>query len=279
MASSVKTIFITGCSSGIGLASARLFAAKGWNVVATLRDPADAPPDFAMPNVLVAALDVSDRASIETAVEQALKRFGRIDVLVNNAGYGLNGPVEGATEGQMRAQFDVNVFGPIRVAQAVLPSMREKGAGLVVNVSSIAGMIGMPISPLYVASKHAVEGLSESMRFELKPFGIRVKLLQPGGTRTDFISRSAQWTSHGAYGDYVDAARAMTNSLDANLAPVSKVVDKLYDLVTDKSDRLRYTAAPGPYVIMNRLLPDALWRRLISSALAWHSRRAANGDG
>ena len=86
MASSVKTIFITGCSSGIGLASARLFAAKGWNVVATLRDPADAPPDFAMPNVLVAALDVSDRASIETAVEQALKRFGRIDVLVNNAG-------------------------------------------------------------------------------------------------------------------------------------------------------------------------------------------------
>ncbi len=263
-----KTILITGASSGIGLESARLFHQKGWNVIATMRDTADAAPWMDAQNVLPLPLDVTDHMSIESAVRGAKDFFGRIDVLLNNAGYGLNGPLEGATDQQIRRQFDVNFFGLIDVTKAVLPHMRAARSGLIMNVSSIGGLIGMPISPLYIASKHAVEGLSESMRFELKPFGVRVKIIEPGGIQTDFLSRSQQWTEHPAYAGAVAAAKQMTHALNGALPGPDGVVRVIYRAATDPTDRLRYLAKPGPYVALYRMLPDPLWRGMIQAALS-----------
>ncbi|MEM8823602.1 MAG: SDR family oxidoreductase [Pseudomonadota bacterium] len=220
-------------------------------------------------------LDVTNRESIKVAVTAVVERFGQIDVLLNNAGYGLNGPLEGASNAQMRRQFDVNVFGLIDVTKAVLPAMRARRDGLILNVSSIGGLIGMPISPLYIATKHAVEGLTESMRLELQPFGIRVKLIEPGGIKTDFIARSSDWTDHPDYADHIQAAKAMTDALNDSLANPADVAKVIFRAATDPSERLRYLARPGPYVSLYRLLPDALWRSMIQAAL----RRQARSTG
>ena len=227
-------------------------------------------------NVLPLELDVTDRGSVARCVEETIGRFGRIDVLLNNAGYGLNGPMEGATDAQKRRQFDVNVFGLIDVTNAVLPHMRSQRAGLIINISSIGGLIGMPISPLYIATKHAVEGLSESMRYELKPFGVRVKLVEPGGVRTDFIERSSVWTDHPDYTAHIKAAKKMAAELDSGLADPIDIARVIYKAATDPSDRLRYLAKPGPFIALYRMLPDSLWRRLIQWALARHGRSNAS---
>lgn len=274
MAQNTRTVFITGTSSGIGRATAQLFARKRWNVVATMRNPDDAAKvNFASgANVQVLTLDVIDKASIDTAVAQATERFGGIDVLVNNAGYGLNGPVEGASNEDMRRQFDVNFFGLIDVTNTVLPGMRERGHGLVINISSIGGRIGMPGAPFYISSKFAVEGLTESQRFELKPFGVRMKLIEPGGIKTDFISRSSRWTDHPDYADQIASTKQMAASLNDNLADPADVAKVVYRAATDRSERLRYTAKPGPYLMLYGLLSDRLWRGMIQSALNRHAR-------
>ena len=193
--------------------------------------------------------------------------FGKIDVLLNNAGYGLNGPIEGATAKQMRHQFDVNFFGLIDVTNAVLPHMRQRRSGLIINISSIGGLIGIPISPLYIASKHAVEGLTESIRFELKLFGVRLKLIEPGGIKTDFVSRSSKWTEHPDYIDTIRAMKAMSEGLQDTMSDPREVAQVIFKAATDRSDKLRYLAKPGPYVLMYRLLPDRWWRGLIQGTL------------
>lgn len=266
-----KTIVITGASSGIGAAAARLFAQSGWNVVATMRNPGQAPDWTTGPGITAQALDVTDKDSITAAVAATLDTFGQIDVLVNNAGFGLNGPVEGATDAQIRRQFDVNLFGLIDMTKAVLPSMRAKGSGLILNISSIGGLIGMPGAPLYISTKHAVEGLTESLRYELKPFGVRVKLIEPGGIKTDFISRSSDWATHPDYANQTNALRKMTAALDRNLADPRDVAKVILRAANDPSDRLRYLAKPGPYVMLHRILPDRIWRGMIQSVLNRHA--------
>lgn len=268
-----KTIFITGASSGIGLATARLFLDQGWNVAATMRNPDDAKPWMTGRQVLVLSVDVTDMASLEAGVSRAVEAFGHIDVVLANAGYGLNGPLEGATEEQMRRQFDVNVFGVARTIKAVAPHMRERKSGAIITVSSIGGLIGMPAAPFYISTKHAVEGLIESARFELKPFGIQLKLIEPGGIRTDFSARSAAWTDHPAYVDAIAATRQLALSLLDNAPDPSEVAKVVFAAANDRSDRLRYPAKPGPYLMLYRLLPDRVWRGMIQTAL----RRAAAG--
>lgn len=267
-----RTILITGASSGIGRATADLFAAKQWNVAASMRSPNESPHGLSGSNVITPRIDVTDSEAITAGVEETLQHFGRIDVLFNNAGYGLNGPIEGATEEQMRRQFDVNVLGVVRMSKAVLPHMRRAGEGTIVTTSSIGGLIGMPFAPLYIASKHALEGLMESARFELKPFGIRLKLIEPGGIKTDFISRSAEWTCHPDYADHIQSAKAMAQSLNERLAPAADVAKVVYRAANDTSDRLRYLAKPGPYVTMYNLLPDSIWRGMIQMALRRQAR-------
>ena len=176
-----KTVFITGASSGFGKESVRLFSEKGWNVVATMRSPEKEQELTGLAGVLVTKLDVTDESTIASAVTKALSAFGQIDVLVNNAGYGALGVLEAASDEEIRRQMEVNFFGLIAVTKAVLPGMRAQRSGVIVNVSSVGGRITFPFSTLYHATKFAVEGLTEALQYELTPFGIRTKIIEPGG--------------------------------------------------------------------------------------------------
>ena len=176
----MKTILITGASSGIGAATARHFQSNGWNVIATMRNPAGDTDLGALENLHLTRLDVTDAGSITTAVGEGIERFGQIDVLLNNAGYGAYGALEAFTMDRIRRQFDTNVIGLMEVTKAVLPHFRQNRSGTVINISSIGGQITFPLGALYHGTKFAVEGLSESLHYELEPLGIRVRIVQPG---------------------------------------------------------------------------------------------------
>ncbi len=173
----VRTVLITGASSGIGKAVAKHFADQGWNVAATMRNTgSDAGLEFgAVSNMLVARLDVTDRESIDAAVAATISKFGRLDIVINNAGYGVTGPAEFTKKKEVLAQFETNLYGPIAVVQAALPHFRSRKAGIVVNVSSLVGRIATPFMSMYIASRWALEGLTEALNLELVPFGVRVK--------------------------------------------------------------------------------------------------------
>lgn len=162
-----KTILITGASSGFGRETARLFHEKNWNVIATMRSPEKETELSALSGILLLKLDVTDKDSIALAVKKGIEKFGGIDVLVNNAGHGTLGALEAASEEHIKAQFEVNFFGLIEVTKAVLPNMRERRSGIIINVSSVGGRLTFPFSTLYHATKFAVEGLTESMQYEL----------------------------------------------------------------------------------------------------------------
>ncbi len=188
----MRTWFITGCSTGLGRALAKAVLANGWNAVVTARDP-QSVADIATSHAdlaLALKLDVTDSAQIAEAVQQAEARFGGIDVLVNNAGYGYRGAVEEANDAEMRALFDTNFFGLVAMTQAVLPGMRARESGYIINISSVGGRMAAPGSGFYSATKFAVEGMSDALRKELKPLGIGVMVVEPSGFRTDFAGRS-----------------------------------------------------------------------------------------
>ncbi|NNJ27961.1 oxidoreductase [Alienimonas chondri] len=200
--------FVTGCSSGFGRQLCDVVLKHGGRLVATARDVstlADLPADA--DRVLVAPLDVTDRASIDAAVAAAKARFGRIDVLVNNAGYGLFGGIEDTPDADVRRQFDVNVHGLLDVTRAVLPTLRAQKSGHILNLSSIAGLVARASTGFYAATKFAVEALSEALRDEVEPLGIKVTLIEPSGFKTDFHGRSlAAPEAEGA--DYLETAAA-----------------------------------------------------------------------
>ena len=198
---------VTGCSTGLGRALAQLIVDRGWRLVATARDKSRVADltQGAEDRVLALDLDVAQADQIEAAVAAAKERFGRIDVLVNNAGYGYQSTIEEGVEAQIRAQFDANVFGLFAVTRAVLPIMRAQRSGHVINITSVAGLIGFPGSGYYAASKHAVEGFSDSLSAEVKPLGISVTCVEPGPFRTDWAGRSLQQTAT-RIADYKDTA-------------------------------------------------------------------------
>lgn len=201
--------FITGCSTGFGRELATLLLARGRRVVVTARDVARVADlgkgqgDRALP----LALDVTDAAQIASAYDAAVARFGQVDVLVNNAGYGYQAAVEEGEEAEIRAQFEANVFGLFAMTRAVLPGMRARRSGAIVNISSVAGLVGFPGSGYYAASKHAVEGFSDSLRAEVGPLGIGVTCVEPGPFRTDWAGRSLRQTAS-RIADYADTATA-----------------------------------------------------------------------
>jgi NAD(P)-dependent dehydrogenase (short-subunit alcohol dehydrogenase family) len=199
--------FITGCSTGLGRALADLIVQRGWRVVVTARDKgAVAEIESAAPDrVLALSLDVTNTAAIDAAVSAAKEKFGRIDVLVNNAGYGYQSTIEEGEEMEIRAQFDTNVFGLFAMTRAVLPLMREQRMGNIINITSVAGLIGYPGSGYYAASKHAVEGWSDALRAEVLPLGIGVTCVEPGPFRTDWAGRSLRQTAN-QIADYAETA-------------------------------------------------------------------------
>ena len=177
----MKVILVTGASSGVGQASARLLAQAGHAVVGTSREPSRAQP---LPGVDLLALDVRSDASAQSCVRGVMQRHGRIDVLVNNAGYELAGAIEETSVEEAIAQFETNFFGVHRMVQAVLPHMRERGGGQIINIASLAGIGPLPFMGLYTASKHALEGYTEVLRHELAPFGVRVSCFRRSSRRS-----------------------------------------------------------------------------------------------
>ena len=242
-----KTILITGSSSGIGRACAKLFLEKDWNVVATMRDPAKSEGLNNSANLLISRLDVQDTSSIQQAVTEASDRFGGIDVLLNNAGYGQYGVFEAVPREKVFEQFEVNVFGPMEVVRAVLPLMRAARNGVIINMSSGAGIFTLPMISLYSASKFALEGFSEALSFELLPLGIAVKIVEPHGgvNATHFNARaSASTAASDALADYqpfiARCAEAFSRMSAARLIDSMDVAGVVYEAATDGTDRLRY---------------------------------------
>jgi NADP-dependent 3-hydroxy acid dehydrogenase YdfG len=184
-----KTILITGASSGIGRSTAKSFQEKGWNVIATMRSPEKETELNTLENTLVTKLDVLELDTIDSALTEGIDEFGKIDVVLNNAGYGLMGTFESATRESIIRQFGVNVQGLFDVTQAALPHFRKNKDGMFINISSIGGKMTFPLMPLYHSTKWAVEGFSESLRWEMAQIGVQVKLVEPGGVATDFGGR------------------------------------------------------------------------------------------
>jgi NAD(P)-dependent dehydrogenase (short-subunit alcohol dehydrogenase family) len=243
----MKTILITGASSGIGRATAIRFQSEGWNVAATMRNPSRETELQHLDNVAVFPLEVTDPNSINAAVASTIDRFGEIDVLLNNAGYGLVGALEAVDPAQLERQFATNVFGCVYAIQACLPHFRDRGAGLIINVSSIGGRIALPFNSLYHGTKFAIEGISESLALELAPHGIRVKIVEPGGVKTDFAGRSLDLMHKDgldAYDASIQRAMAVFTSPDraSGYSEASDIADVIYTAATDGTDQLRYLA-------------------------------------
>ena len=243
----MKTILITGSSTGIGRATAIRFQNEGWNVIATMRSPEKEEELQKLPNVRVERLDVQDKSSIDSAIQNGIEAFGKIDVLLNNAGYGLMGTFESAPSANIRRQFDVNVFGLFDVTQAILPHFRANKAGVIINISSIGGRITFPLISLYHSTKFAVEGFSESLHYELEPLGIKVKIVEPGGVATDFGSRSMDFQHNEELTDYNEyVGQVMENfqkMMDpSNMSSADHIAGIIFDAATDGSGTLRYRA-------------------------------------
>jgi len=235
----MKTIFITGASTGLGKATAKLFASKGWKVIATLRNPENEKELNRMDNITLLPLDVTNLAQIKETTQKAIAS-GNIDVVFNNAGYGLMGPLESTTDEQLVRQLNTNLLGVIRVTQAFIPYFREKQNGLFITTTSIGGLITFPFSSVYHATKWALEGWSESMAFELKKIGVGIKTVSPGGIKTDFLSRSADMSSHPAYEKWVEKLFAGFN--EDHFTPAEQIAAVVYEAATDGKDKLRYVA-------------------------------------
>lgn len=262
-----STILITGSSSGIGAATAKYFLDKGWNVAATMRSPEKASSWETNDRIIYPRLDVTEPVSIASAVHQTLDRFGGIDVLVNNAGYAQMGPIEGVTPAQFDRQFQTNVFGVIATMQAVLPLFRQQGHGTIINVASIGGRIGFPMTAAYHGTKWAIEGITEAMRYELSPLGIRVKIIEPGGIKTNFIEGGATWALHPAYSQPIERVQAFMAKIDDRLPAPDRVAQAIYRAATDRSSKLRYSPHAKILLWLHALLPDRLWRSLVTNVM------------
>lgn len=246
-----KTIFITGASSGLGKASAKLFHSKGWNVIATMRNPDKETELTKLENVTILKLDVTNPEQIQETVAKAIEDHS-IDVVLNNAGYGLVGALEAISDQQIVRQINTNLLGVIRVTKAFIPYFREKREGLFLTTTSIGGLLTFPLDSLYHATKWALEGWSESLSFELGLHNIGIKTIAPGGIKTDFAGASLDVAKHSAY----DAGMQKLFDLmhPDNFEPVEWIAAVVYEAATDGKNQLRYVAGEFANQLYNRRL-------------------------
>lgn len=263
-----KTVLITGASSGIGLETVQYFANKGWNVAATMRTPGKEAQLAERANIRFFRLDVTDEASIDQAVKEAINTFGDIDVVVNNAGYAAIGALEAATYDDYYKQFDTNVFGIIRVMQVILPYFRQRRKGLFINLSSIGEAVGSPFASLYHGTKWAVGGMTESLMYELSLYNIQVKLIMPPAVKTDFFGRSMNFMKKEGVEGY---DKAFEGSMYRNpemiekygIEPV-KVAKAIYKAATDGRKKLRYPVGPAKAVLAARwIIPGIIFYAIV----------------
>jgi len=258
-----KVVLITGSSTGIGKETAKYFASRDWNVVATMRSPEKCPKELLdAKNVDVARVDVLDIDSIRDAIKCAVKKHGRIDVIVNNAGYSLSGELESSTREQIERQIKTNLTGLIAMTKEIIPIFRSQGGGMIINLSSVGGRVAIPRFSVYAATKWGVEGFSESLYNELRPYNIAVKIIEPGFIETDFYRRSMDVAgSDRSAGLYAErSARTRTGS------PPIVVARTIFKAASSQSRRLRYGSGKmsTTALLLRRLLPEALFLPLVS---------------
>jgi len=248
-----KTILITGTSSGLGKETAKLFQRQGWNVIATMRNPEGGTELASLDNILVTRLDVLDQDSIEAAVNAGIQKFGKIDVLLNNAGYGAYGPLESFSRDQIIRQFNTNVIGLLDVTKALLPHFRGNKSGLIINISSTGGKMAFPLGTLYHGTKFAVEGISESLKYEVELFGGNIKIIEPGAINTDFTGRSLEISNDETLVEYqplITKIMSAMQTLFQNASPASAIAEVIYEAATDGKDQLRYIAGEDAKAII-----------------------------
>lgn len=280
-----RAVLVTGCSSGIGAATASRLATAGWTVYATARRP-ETLAELEAQGCRTLALDVADEASRRAAVEAVEAEHGALGVLVNNAGYSQSGAVESVPDERVRAQFETNVFGPLALCRLVLPAMREQGWGRIVNVSSMGGRLTFPGGGIYHASKHALEALSDALRFEVRGFGVDVIVIEPGLIRTRFGSAATRELGgatavEGPYANFNRAVGEATSGayekgplarLGGPPEAVAVVIEKA---VRSPRPRARYTVTPSARVLLTlrSVLPDAGWDRMLRGSFPTPGKR------
>jgi len=271
-----KAVLITGCSSGIGWATAERLADVGWRVYATARDVEKIAP-LEERGCMLLPIDVTDEGSMRSAVEEIERREGAVGVLVNNAGYSQSGAVEAVPMDKVRDQFETNVFGLVRMCQLALRGMRRQGCGRIVNVSSMGGKLTFPGAGHYHATKHAIEALSDALRFEVEGFGVRVSVIEPGLIRTSFANAavgSMDGSKDGPYAGFDEAvARATRENYEQG--PISRlaggpetVAEAIEWAISAQSPRSRYTVTPSArlFLGLRRLLPDRVWDAVLKTS-------------
>jgi short-subunit dehydrogenase len=265
-----KIILITGASTGIGRETVKLFQAKNWKVAATMRRPEEHEDLQHIVDVECIRLDVTDIDSIKSAIAATIEKFGHIDAVVNNAGYGVVGPFEATTVEQVQRQVDTNLIGLMNVCREIIPYFRAQKRGHIVNIASVGGRMTFPLYSVYHATKWAVEGFSESLQHELDQFNIRVKIIEPGPIKSDFYDRSQVIaTKEGlhAYDHFVEKVLPNMQKAGAEAPDGTVVAQTIYDAVTDGSKRLRYGVNTRGMLLARRFLPDSIFNRMIRIAL------------
>jgi NAD(P)-dependent dehydrogenase (short-subunit alcohol dehydrogenase family) len=242
----MSTVLVTGTSSGVGQACVTRFAARGWNVVALTRNPHFITSNEHSDRTLVVRSDLTDDTSVERAVLAGVETFGSIDVVVNNAGYGLVGLLEDTPLPEVKDLFDVNLFAAVRVTKAILPHFREQRRGCIVNVSSAAALMGLPMAATYSSSKFALEGLSEALSYELSSQNISVRIVECGGIRDTYFASNARLcsgTARVSYAGFISRAfqmfARMTKSAQSTAEDIASLI---YAAATDKTHRLRFVS-------------------------------------
>lgn len=263
-----KVVLVTGASSGIGQATGWRLAAAGWRVFGTSRQPAGASGGVDM-----LVMNADDDNSVAEAVGAVVEKTGRLDAVVNNAGWALMGPIEDTPIAEARAQMETNFFGVLRVCRAALPAMRAQGGGTIVNISSLGGIFGMPFSGIYSASKFAVEGLSESLRMETRHFGVHVVLIEPGDTRSQLPlrRRTVQPARHAsAYQAIFDRFQAKQAKDEAKAPPPDAVAALVERVLRDPHPAMRYRVGMWDQRMvapLKRWLPYSWFERILAAAM------------
>ena len=275
----MKTIFITGTSSGIGKATTQYFAQQGWNVAATMRNTEKGKDLAELSNVNVYQLDVTDENSINQAASKAIQDFGKIDVILNNAGYGLIGPFELATKEQVQREFQTNLFGAMDVMKVFLPHFKQNKEGLIINLTSVGGLITMPYTSLYHSTKFALEGFSESLAYELEQFGIRIKIVEPGAVYTNFATTSLDMAKNESIREYDADLQKLQQAFDTLMKPEAStlgggstpemVAETIYTAATDSSQQMRYLSGKDAkqMIAMKKEHGDIAFRQMMMQML------------
>jgi NAD(P)-dependent dehydrogenase (short-subunit alcohol dehydrogenase family) len=268
--------FVTGASSGFGLLVSVALASEGYRVLASMRDldnrgrlEAAAKEAGVTDRIEIVQLDVTDFSAAETVIQDVIDRYGQIDLLVNNAGYAAGGFTEELAVEEWQRQFETNFFGLVAVTKAVLPSMRERRSGKIVNISSISGRIGFPSMGPYVASKFAVEGFSESLRLEMLPYGVHVILIEPGSYKTDIWSKGLGAVTINPNSPYIKEMEAILKYVNqvADTAPApDEVIQQIVQVAKSPYPKLRYPVGKGVKlgIVLKNVLPWKWWERMMT---------------